>query len=252
MPISFSSFGDIVAVLQIAWQLRAALSDASGASAEIRALLIDIDSFTRALQQTKAAIERRRTPPAPSVEHGIKHAVIACHDVLRLIVGKVDAFKRRMTSRIGAVAWRQYWAVAAWSILGGKKEVDGLRVRLSEQIGVIQTYLSLAQSNDQEKVQETVESHGTTLDLICSVMQDIQIRFDVGVPSFHFCGWGGNYYPPLARTSFQRFMELFERVGCSGRLRDLKIDESTNQLLYTDEYLHNICVAKSPFVAEFT
>ncbi|EJD34668.1 hypothetical protein AURDEDRAFT_176303 [Auricularia subglabra TFB-10046 SS5] len=208
MPISFSSFGDIVAVLQLAWQLRAALSDASGASAEIRALLIDVDSFTRALQQTRAAIEGRRTALAPSVEHGIKHAIIACHDVLRLILGKVDAFKRRMTSRIGAVAWRQYWAVAAWSIVGGKKEVDALRMRLSEQIGVIQTYLSLAQSNDQEKVLETVESQRVALDRMYGVLQDIQIRFDVGVPSFHFCDLLGNYYPAFARTSLQVGLHL--------------------------------------------
>ncbi|EJD34663.1 hypothetical protein AURDEDRAFT_176298 [Auricularia subglabra TFB-10046 SS5] len=204
MPINFGSFGDIVAVLQLAWQLRAALSTASGASAEIRVLVTDVDSFTRALQQTKAAIEQRHTPLAPAVENGIKHAIIACHDVLRVILDKVDAFRLRMTSRIGAIAWRQYWAVAAWSILGGKKDVEALRMRLSEQIGVVQTYLSLAQSNDQSKVHETVDRHGAALDRIYSVMQDIQLRFDVGVPAFHFFGPDGRYYPPFARTSFQR------------------------------------------------
>ncbi|EJD44340.1 hypothetical protein AURDEDRAFT_125328 [Auricularia subglabra TFB-10046 SS5] len=231
MPITFSSFGDIVAVLQLAWQLRGLLSAAGPASSEIRALLLDVESFTRALKQIHASIEKRDTPLAPAIENGIKHALIACHDALRRILSKVEAFKTQTTQTVSGRAWRQYWALAAWSILGGKQDVDALRTRLSEQIAVIQTYLSLAQSNDQTRVQAAVERQGTTLDALYSVMQDIQTRFDVGVPTFQFYDrYADGYYHPYARTSLLRFQELFS--ASSTQTLPVRLDDGTDRLLY--------------------
>ncbi|EJD44303.1 hypothetical protein AURDEDRAFT_125315 [Auricularia subglabra TFB-10046 SS5] len=202
MPVSFGSCGDIVAVLQLAWQLRVVLSDAAGGSAEIHALISDVEAFTRALQEIRPAVERRCTPLPPALENGIKHALITCHDILSAILDKVSAFRTRVASRVSMAAWHQYWALAAWSILGGHKEVDALRRRLSEQIAIIQTYLGLLQSRDQDRILSTVDNQGTTLHRLCSIMQDIQVRFDVGVPSFHFCDRStGTYYKPFARTS---------------------------------------------------
>ncbi|EJD39770.1 hypothetical protein AURDEDRAFT_128105 [Auricularia subglabra TFB-10046 SS5] len=202
MPVLFNSFGDIVTALELAWRLRAALSGACAASFDIRALLSDVESFTQMLQHIRAAIEARSCPLESAVENGIRNALAACQDVLRIVLGKISAFETRMTRKVGVFAWQQYWAVAAWSILGGRNEVDSLRTRLSEQLSVIQT-------TDQDAIQNTVKRHEITLERLYGVVQDMQMRFDVGVPPFMFCDpITGVYRPPFARTSFHRFNDL--------------------------------------------
>ncbi|EJD40690.1 hypothetical protein AURDEDRAFT_127553 [Auricularia subglabra TFB-10046 SS5] len=209
MPIAaftFGSFGDVATILQLLWQLRAALDEASGASAEIRALREDVDAFRLALQQVQAALDRRQPPPHQDVLNGIAHALSVAHNVLDSVLQKIRAFQSRMTSAVGIGAARKYWAVAAWSILGGQKDVDALRMRLSEQLSVIQT-------DNQAALHDVVERQATTIDRIQSVMRDIQTRFDVGGPPFHFFR-SRRYYPACARTSFQRLCDL--HMACNG------------------------------------
>ncbi|EJD45917.1 hypothetical protein AURDEDRAFT_164978 [Auricularia subglabra TFB-10046 SS5] len=211
MPVAaftLGSFGDIASILQLVWQLRAALLDAARASAEVTALTADLDEFARALLELKAVLERRQKELQPGVVNGVAYALERCVQLLQTAQHRIGAFRARMVKAAGATAWRQYWKAAAWSILGGKAEMESLRARLFEQVDVIRVYFAVSQCNDQAVLHEAMQRQRASIDRLYDVMKDIQARFDVGIPSFHFSGTrrGRSYvYQPCARTSFQRF-----------------------------------------------
>lgn len=145
MPVavfSIGSFGDIVTMLQLAFSIRAALSDASGASADVRALVADIDSFVQALRQVQLTLDARRAALTPDLVNGILHALSTCHNLLQHVQAQITSFQDSLSRNQGP-AWRKYWAMTAWSMLGGKQRVDDLKRRLAEQLTVIQTYLAV-------------------------------------------------------------------------------------------------------------
>lgn len=78
---TFGSFGDIVAVLQIAFEIRRTLVEA--ASQEIQALLGDIDSFLNVLQNARSRLEAAQDVP-PSLHHGLSHAFTSLASVAPL------------------------------------------------------------------------------------------------------------------------------------------------------------------------
>ncbi|KZV84390.1 hypothetical protein EXIGLDRAFT_290589 [Exidia glandulosa HHB12029] len=146
MPIAaftFGSFGDITAILQLAWAIRQSLSETGGAVAQVQMLITDIDTFTRALQQIKSALETRASVPG-DLMNGIALALEQCFKLLLRVKQRIDAYNSRITGAVGVGVLRHYWAAVAWEILGGKNEVDALRKRLSEQVEVIQTLLAAA------------------------------------------------------------------------------------------------------------
>ncbi|EJD34103.1 hypothetical protein AURDEDRAFT_155075 [Auricularia subglabra TFB-10046 SS5] len=231
MPIAFSSFGDLVTVLQLAWQLRAALSDAAGARAEIDALVVDIDTFTRALQQIRASIEQRRTALEPAVENGIVHAIATCSDVLRHVLSKITAFKTRASG--GGRCWKRYWGMAVWSVLGGREEVDRLRQRLSEQVQVIHTFLFLAETSDLAALNDKVERQGETLRELNDSLKSVHVmRKRSEIPYFIWDPLAERYYQAYARTSVSRLQELYSRTLCKrSSLRfTLTLDSQTGDL----------------------
>ncbi|EJD34670.1 hypothetical protein AURDEDRAFT_176305 [Auricularia subglabra TFB-10046 SS5] len=218
MPIAFGSFGELVTVLQLAWQLRAALSDAAGARAEIHALVIDVDIFTRALQPIRASIEQRRIALQPAVENGIAHAIATCSDT---------------RASGGGRCWKRYWAMAAWSVLGGREEVDRLRQRLSEQVQVIHTFLFLAETSDLAALNNKVERQGETLRQLNDSLNSVHVmRKRSEIPYFIWDPLTERYYEAYARTSVSRLQELYSRTLCKrSSLRfTLKLDSHTGDL----------------------
>lgn len=214
MPVvafTVGSLGDITSVLQLVWQLRAALHDATGASAEITTLTADLDEFARALLEIRAVLERRRAELQQGVLNGVSYALSRCVQLLQAVQRKIASFRTRIVGAVGAAAWLAYWAVAAWTVLGGKAEVQSLRSRLFEQLDVIRVYLAVSQCNYQTLLHETMQLQRASIDRLFGIMQDIQARFDVGVPPFLFSSRrkGKDFiYHPCARTSARRFYEF--------------------------------------------
>ena len=145
MPIAaftVGSFGDVMTLLQLLWSLRTAVS---GSSAEIRALMIDIDGFTLALQGVQSTIQQRQAAISPELQSGISQAITTCSITVLRMKQHIDAFNRRTMRTIGRFAWGKYWAVSTWNILGGERKVAALKLRLTEQLGVIHTLLAVSQ-----------------------------------------------------------------------------------------------------------
>ncbi|KZV82677.1 hypothetical protein EXIGLDRAFT_729375 [Exidia glandulosa HHB12029] len=167
MPIAaftFGSFGDIATILQLAWTIRRALSEsAGGASTQVRTLIVDIDAFTRALQQIKSALDTSASVPA-DLMNGIAHALESCFVLLRGVQVQIKSFNARMTGAVGARTLKRYWAALGWEILGGRSKVEAMRGRLSEQVEVIQTLLAAAQSQDLEELRKSAAIQSRSLE----------------------------------------------------------------------------------------
>ncbi|KZV86100.1 hypothetical protein EXIGLDRAFT_231120 [Exidia glandulosa HHB12029] len=201
----FGSFGDIATVLQLAWTIRNALNEATGANAEIRTLLADIDSFTCALQEVQRSLVSRSEDELPeALRNGITHAVEVCRQTLVRIQAKIEAFK----SKHRAGAWRKYAAVTSWTVLGGKVEVEGMKRRLAEQITVIETLLALSQSRDLGKIQATGNEAVHGINQVVDFLHDLPKRIGFGIP-FHFIDSDGTPRQPLAALSPEEFFDAF-------------------------------------------
>ncbi|EJD34669.1 hypothetical protein AURDEDRAFT_176304 [Auricularia subglabra TFB-10046 SS5] len=201
------SFGDIITVLQLAWQIRAALSDAAGARAEIAALVVELDSFTQALQQVQSSLAQRSVALDPAVDNGITHALAVCSDVLRRVIDRITAFRARAAG--GALSWEHYWKMAAWSVLGGREAVDSLRRRLSEQVQAIHTFLFLSQAADLSALAQAVEQQGETLRALCDGVRSISVmRRHPNVPHIVWDPLAERHYQAYACTSLSRLQAL--------------------------------------------
>ncbi|KZV84392.1 hypothetical protein EXIGLDRAFT_290603 [Exidia glandulosa HHB12029] len=166
MPIAaftFGSFGDIAAILQLAWTIRRALSEsAGGASTQVRTLIVDIDAFTRALQQIQSALDTSAVPA--DLMNGIAHALESCFVLLRGVQVQINSFNARMTGAVGARTVKRYWAALGWEIMGGRSKVEAMRARLSEQVEVIQTLLAAAQSQNLEELRKSAAIQSRSLE----------------------------------------------------------------------------------------
>ncbi|EJD34102.1 hypothetical protein AURDEDRAFT_176839 [Auricularia subglabra TFB-10046 SS5] len=201
------SFGDIITVLQLAWQIRAALSDAAGARAEIAALVVELDSFTQALQQVQSSLAQRSAALDPAVENGITHALAVCSGVLRRVIDRITAFRARTTG--GAHGWRNYWKLAAWSVLGGREAIDRLRRRLFEQVQAIHTFLFLSQAADISALTQTVGQQGETLRALCDGALRISVmRRHPNVPHIVWDPLAERHYEAYTCTSLSRLHAL--------------------------------------------
>ncbi|EJD38012.1 hypothetical protein AURDEDRAFT_129083 [Auricularia subglabra TFB-10046 SS5] len=213
----------------------------------MRAVLGDIASFSTVLKEVSATLERRGTHILPEIANGIQHAVGACNEILDTELRKVAAFKQHITGAIGVTGWRAYCAVLGWDLPRAFPEARLTSVIMlqiltlfpnsngeAEMMQQLNNHTSTLQcvTTTQARIQETLEIQGTTMRRIALVIQDIQPRFDVGVPSFRFFDRvSGNYYLPFARTSLQRLRDVYIQYTKRAGVLDHKmlVDDSVNE-----------------------
>ena len=132
--VTAGSFGDFVTVLQLAWTIRRILSEARAAPKEVQDLIEDIDSFTHALQITKAVLEGTANLE-PSVANGVAHSLGICTTVLRRTSDKLKSYEEAFARKRNIKKWTQGLRSAhVWTALGGKIEVEALKRRLADQV----------------------------------------------------------------------------------------------------------------------
>ncbi|KZV88579.1 hypothetical protein EXIGLDRAFT_772549 [Exidia glandulosa HHB12029] len=177
---TIGSFGDILAVLQLAWEIRKSLSDAAAASEEIQTLITDINSFRHALDSAHSTL--KRAPHVPqSVHNGVAHIMRVCTTLLRQVQAKVSVRQKELVKKHGARIWRGVWAACAWEILGGKADVEKMKRRLLEQTVALQTLLSVLQSDALGQIDKRAEEDHTTMQRMLELLQAFPalMKFDV-------------------------------------------------------------------------
>ncbi|EJD39728.1 hypothetical protein AURDEDRAFT_171177 [Auricularia subglabra TFB-10046 SS5] len=135
--VTFGSFGDIVAIIQLASQLRTALCDVSGAPAEVRSLGSDLSGFILVLNEARRALLDENSHFEPETLVEVDAGLQRCEDTLCGIQNRVRSFACQFGRWNGVKALRAYFAAVAWRFLGGRKEVEELRARLAEHIAFI-------------------------------------------------------------------------------------------------------------------
>ncbi|EJD39715.1 hypothetical protein AURDEDRAFT_128084 [Auricularia subglabra TFB-10046 SS5] len=210
--VTFGSFGDIVAIIQLASQLRTALCDVSGAPAEVKLLGSDLSGFILVLDQARRALLDENAHFEPETRVEVEAGLQRCEDTLRAIQSRVRSFASQFERRNGVKALRAYFAAVAWRFLGGRKEVEELRARLAEHVSFIQLCLSVSQSTGQRALHAAAaELHGATTQRVVEAIQDIQRHFGPGVPSFHFYDERSKtYFQPCARVTLHAVQETFK------------------------------------------
>ncbi|KZV84386.1 hypothetical protein EXIGLDRAFT_753870 [Exidia glandulosa HHB12029] len=226
MPVlafTFGSFGDIATILQLAWTIRRTLSESAGSLAP---LIADIDVFTRALQQINSFLETRAAAPVPEdLMNGIAHALERCFGSLMRIKQRIESFNAQLAGAVGKSVVREYWAVLGWEILGGRREVEALKMRLSDQIVVIQTLLAASQCRNLEGIKTVAKAHSQSLDDIrngsqaahrhvrdmFASMRELCIRLSATSAAFAFFDSSGAQVLPIAvmPLSLAKKLQLF-------------------------------------------
>lgn len=127
---AFGSFGDFVAVLQLAAAISTSLKEACSASAEINAVVLDIESFSLAIESARATIQRADTGHLPrSLDLALSHSLRTCSAILSKLQSKLKRMhalpgtRNRKWAHIQRAAWM-------WIALGGKADVEALKRRL--------------------------------------------------------------------------------------------------------------------------
>lgn len=127
----------------------------------------------------------------------------------------------------GPHAWRRYWEICAWVILGGRAEVSVLKERLADQIVVLQTYVGIMQSAMLDKIrQSATESACNTAESVIGLSTEIgnlvasvtrlppQVKSHI--PPFQFFDRKGRAKDPLLLLPWTNFTDFWEQHDFSG------------------------------------
>ncbi|KDQ59008.1 hypothetical protein JAAARDRAFT_205996 [Jaapia argillacea MUCL 33604] len=156
-PTTFSSFGDIVAAVQLAVTIAKALDDATGSSSEYQALRSELKSLSQALK----LVDRlgQRISFDEDALASISTEVTACHS-------EMDKFWKRAQGyeQLGHGSQGSAWRKVKWVFKKGA--VDGLRAKLSVHRQNIMVFLLVwTTSSSGDILRLTSEGHATIIEL---------------------------------------------------------------------------------------
>ncbi|EJD38407.1 hypothetical protein AURDEDRAFT_187721, partial [Auricularia subglabra TFB-10046 SS5] len=176
------SLDNILGLVQTCTDIVNALHDVRDATVEMRDLRNDFDAYGRSLQAVYVVVSQQRTPLSDDVRNAIALGLGSCGNILQKAKAKINKHRRDLSNKYPN-NWETHWAAVLWIALGGKKEVEAMRQRLSEHIAMIHTYLALVHSAADNNTQAMIERGGATLDQIRELLQDVANR--IGNNSMH-------------------------------------------------------------------
>lgn len=222
---TIGSFGDIATILQLAWAIHRSLSESSGTSEDIRAFIADIDVFTSVLQKIKS----QRL--SPDLQSDVDAALQVCFDLLKIMQTRMERFKDKITRAKGVAVWREYLALCAWDIMGGKREVEALRTRLLLQITVIESLFSISQrygapftragavmtgplSRGQEELLHLARNQHIAIATMFSQQAEHVMRLSRTCATMYFFNEHGAQFPAIGEFSFKVRLQKAESIRC--------------------------------------
>jgi len=133
-----STVGDIIAIVNLALQIRQALSDSRGASNDYRDLINELDAFRCAL----AVVEDRilASPPSDDIVRHIRREATTCRRFMQDFLGSIEGYKVLSEKRQHST-----WRKILWSFFKAK-EVGNFRQKISQRQVNILLYLGAMQA----------------------------------------------------------------------------------------------------------
>lgn len=153
MPIAaftFGSFGDILALVDLAIQVHAALSSSAGASEDYQALVSELHSFSQLLQNvqtihTLTLHGLNRDPPTVSLQNAIRFALERSKVLLDTICAKIAGYQKSLRRGGSGNMMKDSWRKIGWAIFK-KDEIQEMRRQLGGCTQSITAHLSVSQS----------------------------------------------------------------------------------------------------------
>ncbi|KZW00791.1 hypothetical protein EXIGLDRAFT_122451 [Exidia glandulosa HHB12029] len=211
VAFTFGSFGDIATLADLALKIGLALNDCAGTLTEFKALVVEIESFAASMLQIKESLSTRSSLSC-ALTLKIGDALDVCFDLLKLVQKRVDEFNSKTSKAVGRMVLRKYWAVVGWEILGGRDEVDKLRDRLAQQVGIVNALLTASNRREVQGFREQADENHRD---VRTRLVTLEKRLSATTLAFQFFDATGCTRPAMSVSP-----EIFLRTSLSEALPD--------------------------------
>lgn len=149
VAFTFGSLGDIIAVIDLLNEVRKALSDSTGSSAEYQGLLISLDIFHDTLEAVQdtfspaSSSRRNHTPLLPSLQNAHRQALSVSHALLKDIHARIAKYQASLRKGGSGSMMRDSWRKIGWALFQ-KPELEEMRTTMMAQVETHNILLSLA------------------------------------------------------------------------------------------------------------
>lgn len=146
VAFTFGSLGDIIAIVDLLNQVRKALSDSTGSSAEYQALLISLDIFYDTLLAVQDIFAP--TPPSqrhallPSLQNAHRQALSVSHALLKDVRARIMKYQASLRKGGSGSMMRDSWRKIGWALFQ-KPELEEIRMKMMAQVETHNILLSL-------------------------------------------------------------------------------------------------------------
>jgi hypothetical protein len=142
MPLTFGSFGDVVTLAELVLKVIKALRDSSGSSYEYQTLIMDVESFRRALLEASRLCDvSQDAGDSPSIERLILDEVAACHNIIDTLFKKVQGDRDHLKAGGSRNKVKDIWRKVLWMFKRGDLAV--FRERLAMHTSRVGTMLAI-------------------------------------------------------------------------------------------------------------
>lgn len=148
VAFTFGSLGDIIAVIGLN-EVRKALSESTGSSAEHQALLVSLDIFHDTLQAVRdtfspvESLSRQHTPLLPSLQNAHRQALNASHALIKDIHARIAKYQTSLRKGGSGSMMRDSWRKIGWALFQ-KPELEEMQTKMMAQVETHNIILSLA------------------------------------------------------------------------------------------------------------
>lgn len=149
VAFTFGSLGDIIAVIDLLNEVRKALSDSTGSSAEYQALLISLDIFHDTLEAVRDTFStaspslRNHTPLLPSLQNAHRQALSVSRALLKDIHARIAKYQASLRKGGSGSMMRDSWRKIGWALFQ-KPELEEMKMKMMAQVETLNILLSLA------------------------------------------------------------------------------------------------------------
>lgn len=143
---SFGAFGDFVAILTLAQNVKKFLADSLGASEEYQTLLAEVDSLACILQTaTTATSPKRLSQLSPPLIQMGRDALKALQNILKSLEMRIITYQSNLRRGGSQQMMMASWRKIGWGLLAKDDDVTKLRLQLSYHMKIVQVVMSFAQ-----------------------------------------------------------------------------------------------------------
>ncbi|KZV80528.1 hypothetical protein EXIGLDRAFT_756187 [Exidia glandulosa HHB12029] len=202
-PISVTGVGDLISLAHLAWEIVAILYDASATSKDLLSLAGDIAAVPTALDSAVKILSSRADVPSQAVTT-ITHAFRTCEEILQHLHRYICSNREGNEDR--RRVWGSVRAAFSWSAFGGKAEVEGLRIRLGEQLSLINIFLTEFQSETVMEISARTQQQSVVMKRVVDLLTSLPpaVHYDVPFVVFEMGGQGAL---PLIKLPYLMFLE---------------------------------------------